>query len=637
MRKQNSTFKTAFTSEVDKNLKNTDSFGFVELDKFACYVIADGIDDQIDGKSAKLAVDTIISVFSESPSIKKHTLRRCLKAANQALLHSNSKMHLKASVTMLVTDYVKLRYGQVGNTRFRFYRDGFLRKKSTDQSLSMDLVQEEKLEPDKLQKHAERNNLYCYLGQENNFKPYISPKIKLSNADAAALLTRGVWEHIDDGLLQDTFADASDDPQETVNNVEDLLLSSQPKDLESYTFAAIFFNKIYTDPNRKRKIKRAVILSAIIVVIIAFIIIIALVLYNRRQNKIGSMMQYFYDTIEYIQQDNYIRAQEQCQSALDLAAGLHNDEIQRDASRYMKLIESVIAGDDALSDNEYSDAQRYFLNARNQARYADNLGMDYIDSRLEQTSQYMSVYELISLGDTLAQSLQYDKAETYYLDAKALAARLYFDSGRDDAINALDQLYVAQEEQQAQADADIQQVAESQTAAASVVAEGDTAFSLGDYDSAKTYYTTALQKYTDLADQVQVEALQIKLNATEKKLSERTQLETEAEDYMRQAEERYDAKDYVQAQKFYLLAKDVFSELKMDSKVSEITRKLELVDMGETAKAAEEAAIKEAAEKEAAEKEAAEKEAAEKEAAEKAAAEEEKSNILDRIVSLFKK
>ena len=632
MRKQNSTFKTAFTSEVDKNLKNTDSFGFVELDKFACYVVADGIDDQIDGKSAKLAVDTIISVFSESPSIKKRTLRRCLKAANQALLHSNSKMHLKASVTMLVTDYVKLRYGQVGNTRFRFYRDGFLRKKSTDQSLSMDLVQEEKLEPDKLQKHAERNNLYCYLGQENNFKPYISPKIKLSNADAAALLTRGVWEHIDDGLLQDTFADASDDPQETVNNVEDLLLSSQPKDLESYTFAAIFFNKIYTDPNRKRKIKRAVILSAIIVVIIAFIIIIALVLYNRRQNKIGSMMQNFYDTIEYIQQDNYIRAQEQCQSALDLAAELHNDEIQRDASRYMKLIESVIAGDDALSDNGYSDAQRYFLNARNQARYADNLGMDYIDSRLEQTSQYMSVYELISLGDTLAQNLQYDKAEAYYLDAKALAARLYFDSGRDDAINALDQLYVAQEEQQAQADTDIQQVAESQTAAASVVAEGDTAFSLGDYDSAKTYYTTALQKYTDLADQVQVEALQIKLNATEKKLSERTQLETEAEDYMRQAEERYDAKDYVQAKKFYLLAKDVFSELKMDSKVSEITRKLELVDMGETAKAAEEAAIKEAAEKEAAEKA-----AAEKEAAEKAAAEKEKSNILDRIVSLFKK
>ena len=70
----------------------------------------------------------------------------------------------------------------------------------------------------------------------------------------------------------------------------------------------------------------------------------------------------------------------------------------------MKLIESVIAGDDALTGGEYSDAQRNFLNARNRTRYADNLGLDYIDDRLEQTSQYMSVYELISLGDTLAQA-----------------------------------------------------------------------------------------------------------------------------------------------------------------------------------------------------------------------------------------
>lgn len=623
MRKQNATFKTAFTSEVDKNLKNTDSFGFVELDKFACYVIADGIDDQVDGKSAKLAVDTIISVFSESPSIRKCTLRRCLNAANQALLHADSKMHLKASVTILVTDYMKIRYGQAGNTRFRFFRDGFLRKQSTDQSLSMDLVQEEKLEADKLQKHAERNNLYCYLGQEKNFKPYISSKIKLSNADSAALLTRGIWEHVDDGLLRDAFAEATDDPQKTVDDVEELLLSSQPKDLESYTFAAIFFNKIYTDPNRKRKIKRAIIMSVVVVVIVAIIIIIALVLHNRRQNKIESMTQNFYDAIEYIQQDNYIRAQEKCQTALDLAEELHDKVIQRDTSRYLKLIESVIAGDDALSSDEYSDAQRYYLNARNQARYADNIGMDYINERLDQTSQYMWVYELISLGDTLAQGLQYDKAEEYYLDAKALAARLYFDVGRDDAINALDQLYTVQKEQQAQNAADIQQAAEDQASVASIVAEGDAAFTTGDYDSAKTYYTTALQKYTDLEDPIQVEAIQAKLDATKKKLSEQAQLKAEAEEYMRQAEERYDAKDYVQAKKFYLLAKDVYSELQNDSKVSEITRKLELVDMGytEAEKVAEEAAAKEAAEKATAE----------------AAAEEEKADILTRLMNLFKR
>ena len=116
----------------------------MELDKYACYVIADGIDDQVDGMSAKLAVDTIISAFTEAPSMRKGALRRYLRSANKALLTADSKMRLKASVTVVVTNYVKMRYGQAGNTRFRLYRDGFLRAQSRDQSLSMDLVKAEK-------------------------------------------------------------------------------------------------------------------------------------------------------------------------------------------------------------------------------------------------------------------------------------------------------------------------------------------------------------------------------------------------------------------------------------------------------------------------------------------------------------
>ena len=71
MRKQNSEFKTAFTSEAECDLKNTDYFGFVELDEFACYVIADGIDDQTDAISARLAVSAAVSAFSEAPSMSK--------------------------------------------------------------------------------------------------------------------------------------------------------------------------------------------------------------------------------------------------------------------------------------------------------------------------------------------------------------------------------------------------------------------------------------------------------------------------------------------------------------------------------------------------------------------------------------
>lgn len=595
MRKQNSEFLTAFISEASRKIKNTDFFGFVELDKFACYVIADGIDDDVDAISAKLAVDTVVSSFMESPSMSKRAVRRYLRAANRALLTARSKMKLKASVTVLVTNYVKLRYGQAGNTRFRLYRDGFLRMQSRDSSLSMDLVQAEKLEQDKLAQHEERHNLFCYLGQEKGFSPYISKKFKLANADAAALYSRGIWENVDEGELKDVFAEASDEPQPIVDSVEEMLLSRQPEGLEKYTFATIFFNKTFIDPNRKRKIKKILMIAIPILLVLAILTIILLVRYNNRKKDIAAMEQSFYDAIEYIQADNYPRAKTECQNALDLANKLKDEEIQTDASNYMKLIESVIAGDTDLNDGEYRDAQRNYLNAQNRSRYADNLGLDYIQDRLEQTGQYITVYDLIALGDTLVSNLQYDKAEEQYSAAQLLAGSIYFTEGRDSAIAALEKLYESMKQDQADNAAAQQQASEAQSAAAGVLSEGDAAFAKGDYTSALTYYTTSLQKYSELEDEVQVAALLIKIAATEEKLAAQQELAAEAEEYMSLAEAAYGEKNYVQAKKYYLLAKDVYSSMQNDDKVAEVSRKMELVEMGISA---EEEAARKAAEEE---------------------------------------
>lgn len=596
MRKQNSEFLTAFTSEASRKVKNTDFFGFVELDKFACYVIADGIDDDVDAISAKLAVDTVVSSFIESPSMSKRAVRRYLWTANRALLTARSKMKLKASVTVVVTNYVKLRYGQAGNTRFQLYRDGFLRMQSQDSSLSMDLVREEKLEQDKLAQHEERHNLFCYLGQEKGFSPHISKKFKLANADAAALYTRGIWENVDEGELKDVFAEASDEPQPIVDSVEDMLLSRQPEGLEKYTFAVIFFNKIFVDPNRKRKIRKILMIAIPILLVLVILTVVLLIMYNNRKKDIAAMEQSFYDAIEYIQADNYPRAKTECQNALDLANKLKDDEIQSDASNYMKLIESVIAGDTDLDDGEYKDAQRNFLNAQSRSRYADNLGLDYIQDRLEQTSQYITVYDLIALGDTLVANLQYDKAEEQYAAAQLLAGSIYFTEGRDSAIAALERLYETMKQDQADNAAAAQQASEAQSAAAGVLSEGDAAFAKGDYTSALTYYTTSLQKYTELGDEAQMAALQTKISATEEKLAAQQALADEAEEYMTLAEDAYAEKSYVQAKKYYLLAKDVYASMQNNDKVAEISRRMELVEMGISAE--EEAARKEAEEQE---------------------------------------
>jgi len=609
MRKQNSEFITAFSSEADQALQNTDSFAYVELDELACYVIADGIDDKVDAKSARLAVDSVIAAFTESPSMKKSGLRRYMTIANKALTTAKSKRRLKASITIIVHNYVKMRYAQAGNTRLSLYRGGFLREHSIDQSLSMDMAIEERLEKDKLAEHQERNNLYCYLGQEKGFSPFISKKIKLTNNDAIALYTRGIWENVDEGELTDVFADASNEPEETVRTVEDLLFSKQPVILEKYTLVVLFVNKIFENPNRKRHIKRILAVAIPLLLMIAALTVVLLIRHNKRIDNINNMNVSFLNAVEYVQADNYIRAKEKCKEAQDLAIKLKNSEMKEETSNYLRLIESIIAGDDFLNNSQYEDALTQYRNALNQARYADNVGTEYISDRLERTSNYMSVYEMIALGDTLAKNLQYEKAEEKYLEAKALASQIYFDKGREAAMSALEKLYSDVKTLKENSEKETQQKAEQQAGAVGVLANGDKAYAEGNYEDALVYYLTALRKYEDLGDSVQAEAMQKKAESTQQKLNMKSDKIANAEDYILQAEVCYAESNYVQAKKYYLLAQDVYAHIKEDDKVAEISRKINFLDleMTEAEKAAESAAAEAAAEVAAAKETAADK------------------------------
>lgn len=581
MRKQNSEFKTAFTSEAECDLKNTDYFGFVELDEFACYVIADGIDDQTDAISARLAVSAAVSAFSEAPSMSKRTMRACLRAANKALLEAKSKMKLKASVLIVLTNYTKLRYGQAGNIRFRLYRNGFVKVQSIDQSLTADLVKKEQIASDKVSLHEERNNLYAYLGQSREFHPFISKKIKLTDADAVAFYTKGIWEHIDEGELSDAFGEAATEPQELVDNVEDLLLSRQPEHLGKYTFVTIFINKIFQDPNKKRRIRRILMTVIPILVMLTILSVILFVRYKQKQEKRAQMETGYTDTIEYIQSDNYIRAQECCKDVLKLADQLKDSKMKKELGNYQKLIEAVLTAEDYLDNKKYTDAQNAYGEAANRSKYVDNVGIDYIEDRQELTADYIAVYDLINLGDTLVLNLQPDKAEEKYIEAKILAGEIYFDEGRKAAIDALEKLYADQKEEKEAENEKLKEELAKQETAANYMAQGNEAFAKGDYESAKVYYSSAKQSYSDMGDETQGAAAGEKLKITENKISQRDTQKQEAENYVQQAENAAAAGDYLSAKKYYLLAKDVYASLKMEDKVEEIARKMDEVGIRE--------------------------------------------------------
>ncbi len=577
MRKYNSSFKTAFISEEGSRLKNNDYFGFVELDKYACYVIADGITDMRDSQSAKKAIEAVVSAFHNEPGISKRKLKRYLKYANKELLKGKSYEKLKAAITVVLTNYEKFRYGCAGNTRLRLYRDGRMILASSDMSLGQDMVEADRLAADKLAQHEERNNLYSYLGKEH-FKPFISKKKKLADGDIITLYTRGIWENIDEGELSDVFAETGNEPLEECDKVEDLLLSRQPENLDNYTFAAIYIDKVFVDPNRRKRIKKIIIIT-LVILILALVIGTVVYLWRRsRRQKREDMAQCFANTETYIEDNNYIRAKEECDKALELAGKLRDKEAQNRYNNYLVCLEAVIQADDSYDEGKYEEAGEAYLTAKVRTRYADYIAADYIENKLLQIEQYEQVFNNISLGDSLLAYGSYEMAEQRYLDAKKDASAIYFTEGKQQALDALEKLYAQWSAAKEEAEERSAEQAADETAAAELVRQGDETYSSGDYDGAMVFYLIALEKYTKMEDTAQISFLNRKIIALNEKQQEVEARASEAKEFEELARMYEEEGDYEQAKLQYQYAKEIYEELDKSNKADEIQGKVDIVE-----------------------------------------------------------
>ena len=633
MRKYNSSFKTAFLSEAGSRLENNDYFGFVELDGYACYVVADGITQMRGSESARTAIEAAINAFQENPGISRRKLKGYLRSVDRELSNAKGYEKLKASVTVVVTDYQKCRYGYAGNTRFRLYRNGKNIRASFDMSMGQDLVREEKISQDRLAEHEGRTNLYSYFGGKS-FHPYLSRKIRLQDGDIITLYTRGIWENVDEGELADVFSEAGDEPSEECDKVEDLLLSRQPEDLEDYTFAAIYIDKVFLDPKRKKRIRKAVIISVAVAAVLLGICLAVFFWRRDRAQKREDMEQYFSNMGTYIEDDNYIRAKEECEKALEMAGKLRDEEAEERYRSYLVFLEAVISADDIYASGDYSGAGDAYLAAQARARHADNAGADYIAKKLQQIGDYEQVFDSIAMGDRLLELGSYELAEEKYLQAKAKAAAIHFSDGRQQALDALDALYEEWDAALEETEAEREALAAAQASAAELVKQGDAACAEKDYDGALVYYLIAQEKYGELDDTAQIALLNRKISALNEKKAEAEARMEEARAMEEQARKFEEEGDYEQAKAQYQYAKAVYTEIGQDNKANEVQGKIDILETKTAKQEKEQAAAdkeqEEQEKKEQAEKEAqAKKEQEEKEAQEKAEREREE---LERLV-----
>lgn len=198
------------------------------------------------------------------------------------------------------------------------------------------------------------------------------------------------------------------------------MLSRQPENLDNYTLAVIFVNKVYQNPEKRKRIKKIVMITVIVVIAAIVIGVVLWFLRDRKVQRTEDMNYHFTNTVEYINTGNYVRAKEECEQAQKLAEKLKDSSMRNRLQEYSFVIETVILADESYSSADYEAAEEYYLSALDRTRYADNVGTDYIENKLENISVFLSVEDYINLGDSLLEQGDYDGAEEKYLLAKKL-------------------------------------------------------------------------------------------------------------------------------------------------------------------------------------------------------------------------
>lgn len=583
MRKQNSKFNTNFISEEGSSLKNSDFFAYAELDNFACYVLADGIEDVADSESAKEAVESIIAKFQEKPSISKGKIHGYLKHANEVLLKAEKYMKLKASIVVAVTDYENVRFGYAGNVRAKLYRNNKMFYKTIDTSLSSEMVSKEMISEDALSRHEQRSNLYTFLGQKG-FSPVISGKIKLVDTDILILYTKGVWENVSEGEIDNIFAESGKDPKDALLKVEAVLLDKNLGYIDNYTIAGIYIDKVFIESDTKKKKRRKLILIVSIASVVVILgAIIALYFYKKYTRELKEDMNTHYEKmLKFIEMENYTKADTECEESIKKAESLRNKEMKDLLYHYEQVIEGIIEADEKYDAKSYKEAKPLYELILSEIPYADNAGLSYVRKRLDFISGYESVNLSLDNGDILFDSEIYDKARERYVDAKTEARDIGYEEGKLKAeakLLAVDQA-IAKKDEGKQAEADKQ--SQNLKSANDMLSAGDEALSKGDFLSARANYNTAKDILEKSGESAGLSELEQKISTADKKISEGDEEKNKAGGYAVTADEAFLRGDfesarenYEYARRLYVKLKDEINTIEMDKKLNDVQKRID--------------------------------------------------------------
>ena len=539
MRKDEAKFITEFLSEAGTKAENNDYFGYVLLDNYAIWAVADGFDEEEGAKvAARIAVESVIEYFMLRPRFNYDVIKEMMDYANLKVKEKQEETQkyclMHTSLLIIISNYNSILYGNVGNTRFYHIRGGYIISQSRDDTIAQLLVDEEALNISDMRFHRQRNDLLQAIGDFGKIKPNIIKKpVELMEKDVFCLTTVGFWENIDEHDMENDLS-RFEDKKQWLNSLEKRILASLRDNIENYTIAQIEVQAM-ASPEPMEKDKRKLIKKIILVMLIIVVIILFVIIWNikRRNGILQAATQYEKLADEEILKKNFNNS---------------IDNLKLEIGEYEKL-------------KPKSKGIIGFLTNAEKKRADASKKIDEINKKIGETEKIKKAFSDINEGNEMFNSGNYDEANAKYQQAKY---NLNDNSYKRDELNT--------EEILTTLDSRINSTVKLKEAKALEIA-GDTAVNEGSYNLAKVSYKNAADMYlaNGRADYVsQVEKKLEEITDKEKTAYNGAMLAENKGDSLAQSNINSSKEAYYQARQMYQTLGDTVKVGEIDNKIQEL-------------------------------------------------------------------
>ena len=475
MRKNEAKFTTVFFSEAGTKNKNNDYFGYVQLDNYAIWAVADGFDEEEGADvAARLAVESAIEYFMLHPEFSREIISEIMSYVNlkvrekQTETERYSLMH--TSFLIVISNYNALLYGNIGNTRFYHLRNGYVISQSSDDTVAQLLVEEEALNTGDLKYHRQRNDLLQAIGDYGEIKPNIlKTPITLQEKDVFCLTTMGFWENIDEKEMEVELS-RYDESKKWLISLEKKVVATLRDDVENYTFAAVTIEDV-AEPLPMEKNNKKFFIKIVAVAIASILIILTLTLWHVKKKKdiMNKVTVYEQQAEEELIKKNFENSVKELELVIGeyeklkpksrgiigffLNADARRKEMDKkieetkskikDTEKLKKVFSNIREGNELFNSGNYEEASKKYQEAKysleQNAYKRDEVNteevLSEINSRIEATSKLKEAKNLEITGDTAFTSGNYNLAKENY----KMASDIYLANGRADYVSSMEE------------------------------------------------------------------------------------------------------------------------------------------------------------------------------------------------------